>query len=220
MKNINLFDYKQELQRIAAQKLVVRAVEIVILAVFLITVYCGFQQIEIAYSKTELEKLEKQVKSLAAETTKIQSMKLQTKRVIEITEKIRELRAKQFQVTQVLEGLTLSIPDEIWLTSVKQLTLKEVVAMKGPIIFFADLKQRVPKKGKQAKKEGEKEDQPEFLEVRGRALGEHSNQIITSYVDILRKVSHFKGVSLHRIQRQLGEGGHVREFTLYIHRPA
>ncbi len=219
MKNINLFDYKQELQRIAAQKLVVRAVEIVILAVFLIIVYYGFQQIKIAYGEIELEKLEKQVKSLAAETTKIQSMKLQTKRVIEITEKIRELRAKQFQVTQVLEGLTLSIPDEIWLTSVKQLTLKEVIAMRGPIIFFGDLQQRAPKKGKRAKKKTKKEDQSEFLEVRGRALGEHSNRIITGYVDILRKVSHFKGVSLHRIQRQLGEADPVSEFTLYIHRP-
>ncbi len=152
MKNINLFDYKQELKRVATQKRVVWAVEIVMLAVFLIIVYCGFQQVEIAYSETELEKLETRVKSLAAETTKIQSMKMQAKRVTEITEKIRGLRAKQFQVTQVLEGLTLSIPDEVWLTSVRQLTLKDVVSMKGPIIFFGDLQQRMPKKGKRGKK--------------------------------------------------------------------
>ena len=219
MKNINLFDYKQELKRIATQKRVVWAVEIVMLAVFLIIVYCGFQQVEIAYSKTELEKLETRVKSLAAETTKIQSMKMQAKRVTEITEKIRELRAKQFQVTQVLEGLTLSIPDEVWLTSVRQLTLKDVVSMKGPIIFFGDLQQRMPKKGKRGKKKRKKEDRSEFLEVRGRALGEHGNRIITGYVDGLRKVSHFKGVSLHRIQRLLGEADPVSEFTLYIHRP-
>ena len=220
MKDINLFDYKQELQRIATQKLMVRAAKIVILTVFLIIVYLGYQEIEIAYGEIELEKLEQRVKALSGETYKIQSIKLQTTRVNEITEEIRRLRSEQFQVTQVLEGLTLSIPDKIWLTSVKQLTLKEVINLKGPIIFFSDLKRLVPKNGRQAGENGKGEDPSEFLEVRGRVLGEHSNRIITSYVDSLRKVPQFKGVSLHRIQRRLGEDDPVREFTLYIHRPA
>ena len=147
MISINLLDYKQELERIAMQKIVVNAIGSVLVFILLIGAYWGFQKIEIKYRTAELKEIEVQVRKLTSQTTEIQSMKLQTKRTAKIIKKINELRLNQFQVTQILEDLILPVPDEIWLTSVKQLGLREVKGKQVPMIFIGN-----PEKIKSKKK--------------------------------------------------------------------
>ena len=78
MISINLLDYKQELRKIAMQKIIINAMGSVLFFIFLIVAYWCFQKIEIKYRTNELKQLEGQVRELTAQTTKIQSMKLQS----------------------------------------------------------------------------------------------------------------------------------------------
>ena len=218
MIDLNLLDYKQELKKIAMQKIIINAIGSVLFLIFLIVTYWCFQKIEIKYRANELKLLEGQVRKLTTQTTKIQSMKLQAKRTAKIIKKINELRANQFQVTQILEDLILPVPDEIWLTSVRQLGIKEIKGKKIPLIFIGD-----PKKIKTKKKsnKSKKKIQPkqEFLEVRGRLFGKHSDETIVRYIDRLRDSSSFDKVFLHQTSQQQNKTEAVRDFTFYVYMP-
>ena len=218
MIDINLLDYKQELKKIAMQKIIINAIGSVLFLIFLIVTYWCFQKIEIKYRANELKLLEGQVRKLTTQTTKIQSMKLQAKRTAKIIKKINELRANQFQVTQILEDLILPVPDEIWLTSVRQLGIKEIKGKKIPLIFIGDPKQiKTKKKSNKSKKKIQPEQ--EFLEVRGRLFGKHSDETIVRYIDRLRDSSSFDKVFLHQTSQQQNKTEAVRDFTFYVYMP-
>ena len=140
MISINLLDYNGEVKKIAIQKVVVNAIGAIFAVIILIVVYWCFLKIETKYRDTELKELEGQVRKLSAQTTEIQSMKLHAKRTSEIIKKIGVLRSNQFQVTQILEDLIFAVPNEIWLTSVKQLGLKEIQNKNIPVIFIGNPK--------------------------------------------------------------------------------
>ena len=218
MIDINLLDYKQELKKIAMQKIIINATGLVLFLIFLIVTYWCFQKIEIKYRANELKLLEGQVRKLTTQTTKIQSMKLQAKRTAKIIKKINELRANQFQVTQILEDLILPVPDEIWLTSVRQLGIKEIKGKKIPLIFIGDPKQiKTKKKSNKSKKKIQPKQ--EFLEVRGRLFGKHSDETIVRYIDRLRDSSSFDKVFLHQTSQQENKTEAVRDFTFYVYMP-
>jgi len=218
MIDINLLDYKQELKKIAMQKIIINATGLVLFLIFLIVTYWCFQKIEIKYRANELKQLEGQVRKLTTQTTKIQSMKLQAKRTAKIIKKINELRANQFQVTQILEDLILPVPDEIWLTSVRQLGIKEIKGKKIPLIFIGDPKQiKTKKKSNKSKKKIQPKQ--EFLEVRGRLFGKHSDETIVRYIDRLRDSSSFDKVFLHQTSQQENKTEAVRDFTFYVYMP-
>ena len=218
MIDINLLDYKQELKKIAMQKIIINAIGSVLFLIFLIVTYWCFQKIEIKYRANELKLLEGQVRKLTTQTTKIQSMKLQAKRTAKIIKKINELRANQFQVTQILEDLILPVPDEIWLTSVRQLGIKEIKGKKIPLIFIGDSKQiKTKKKSNKSKKKIQPKQ--EFLEVRGRLFGKHSDETIVRYIDRLRDSSSFDKVFLHQTSQQQNKTEAVRDFTFYVYMP-
>ena len=218
MIDINLLDYKQELKKIAMQKIIINAIGSVLFLIFLIVTYWCFQKIEIKYLANELKLLEGQVRKLTTQTTKIQSMKLQAKRTAKIIKKINELRANQFQVTQILEDLILPVPDEIWLTSVRQLGIKEIKGKKIPLIFIGDSKQIKTKK-KSNKSKTKIQPKQEFLEVRGRLFGKHSDETIVRYIDRLRDSSSFDKVFLHQTSQQQNKTEAVRDFTFYVYMP-
>ena len=218
MIDINLLDYKQELKKIAMQKIIINAIGSVLFLIFLIVTYWCFQKIEIKYRANELKLLEGQVRKLTTQTTKIQSMKLQAKRTAKIIKKINELRANQFQVTQILEDLILPVPDEIWLTSVRQLGIKEIKGKKIPLIFIGDPKQiKTKKKSNKSKKKIQPKQ--EFLEVRGRLFGKHSDETIVRYIGRLRDSSSFAKVFLHQTSQKQAGIEAVRDFTFYVYMP-
>ena len=218
MISVNLLDYKQELRKIAMQKIIINAIGSVLFLIFLIVTYWCFQKIEIKYRANELKQLEGRVQELTAQTTKIQSMKLQAKRTEKIIKKINELRANQFQVTQILEDLILPVPDEIWLTSVRQLGIKEIKGKKIPVIFIGDPKKMKTKK-KLNKSKNKAQSKQEFLEVRGRLFGKHSDETIVRYIGRLRDSSSFVKVFLHQTSQQQAGTEAVRDFTFYVYMP-
>ena len=218
MISVNLLDYKQELKKITMQKIIINAIGSVLFLIFLIVTYWCFQKIEIKYRANELKQLEGRVRELTAQTTKIQSMKLQAKRTEKIIKKINELRANQFQVTQILEDLILPVPDEIWLTSVRQLGIKEIKGKKIPVIFIGDPK-KIKTKKKLNKSKNKTRSKQEFLEVRGRLFGKHSDETIVSYIDRLRDSSSFVKVFLHQTSQKQAGTKAVRDFTFYVYMP-
>ena len=218
MISVNLLDYKQELRKIAMQKIIINAIGSVLFLIFLIVTFWCFQKIEIKYRANELKQLEGRVQELTAQTTKIQSMKLQAKRTEKIIKKINELRTNQFQVTQILEDLILPVPDEIWLTSVRQLGIKEIKGKKIPVIFIGDPKKMKTKK-KLNKSKNKAQSKQEFLEVRGRLFGKHSDETIVRYISRLRDSSSFVKVFLHQTSQQQTGTEAVRDFTFYVYMP-
>ncbi|MCH8157259.1 MAG: hypothetical protein IID18_05835, partial [Nitrospinae bacterium] len=108
MISINLHDYREELKKIAIQKLVVKAVAVVIVAIMLILGHWQLEQIKLDAVKTEIAELEKQTRALEGQVQVVKKMKTRTKRAREIINRIGALRAEQFQVTQILDELTLS----------------------------------------------------------------------------------------------------------------
>ena len=218
MISINLLDYEQGLKKVAMQKIIINTIGAVLFFIFLMVGYWCFQKIEIRYRANELKQLEGQVRGLTTETTKIQSMKLQAKRTKKIIKKINELRANQFQVTQILEDLILPVPDEIWLTSVRQLGVKEVKGKKIPLIFIGDPKKMRSEK-KSNKSNNKVRSKQEFLEVRGRLFGKHSDETIVRYIDRLRDSSSFAKVFLHQTSQQQTGTKAVRDFTFYVYMP-
>jgi Tfp pilus assembly protein PilN len=218
MITLNLLDYKQELKKIAMQKIIINAIGSVLFFIFLMVIYWCFQKMEINYRTNELMELEGQVKELTVQTTKIQSMKLQAKRTEKIIKKINELRANQFQVTQVLEDLILPVPDEIWLTSVRQVGAKEIKGKKIPLILIGDPKKLKTKK-KTIKSKNKIQSKQEFLEVRGRLFGKHSDETIVNYIDRLRDSSSFVKVFLHQTSQGQTETKAVRDFIFYVYMP-
>jgi len=162
------------------------------------------------------------VRKLTAQTTKIQSMKLQAKRTEKIIQKINKLRANQFQVTQILEDLILPVPDEIWLTSVRQLGIKEIEGKKIPVVFIGDPKKiKTKNKSKKRSNKSKKnfQSKQEFLEVRGRLFGKHSDETIVRYIGRLRDSPSFAKVFLHQTSQRQTETEAVRDFTFYVYMP-
>ena len=201
--DINFLDYRQELQRIAIQKIIVKAIAIIFGASFIILFYWGYQQIKIEFSQIELEKLETKVKSLSAATAKVQAMKLKTKHVVESIKDISRFRNNQLQVLQILEGITLSVPKGVWLTKIEQLSFDKLSSVKGISAFIS--KPKIEEKGEK-----------KILKVQGNMLKSATSNPLTTYIKALRKINHFKKVHLQKINLQSNMNLAALNFTLYI----
>ena len=104
---------------------------------------------------------------------------------------------------QILEGLTLSIPNGIWLTKIEQLSFEKISNDKGVLTFFR-------------KPENANDIGGRFLKVHGNVLRSAAGNPLTTYVKILREVSHFKKVYLHKISAKLDKNVAVINFALHI----
>ena len=201
--DINFLDYRQELQKIAIQKLIVKAVAIIFLTSLAILSYWGYQQIKIKFSEIELEKLETRVKSLSAAAAEVQRMKLNIKHANESIKEISRVRKNQLQVLQILEGLTLSLPDGIWLTKIEQSSFDKISSIKGISAFLDEPK--IAEKGER-----------KILKVQGNVLKSAAGNPLTRYIKILRKINYFKKVHLQKINLQSNMTLSTFHFTLYI----
>jgi len=201
--DINFLDYRQELQRIAIQKLIVKAVAIIFLTSCAILSYWGYQQIRIKFSEIELEKLDTRIKSLSAAAAEVQRMKLNIKHAKASIVEISKVRNNQLQVLQILEGLTRSIPNGIWLTKIEQSSFDKISSIKG-ISAFID-KPKIEEKG-----------ESKILKVQGNVLKRAAGNPLTNYIKTLRKIRHFKKVHLQKINLQSSLNLNAFNFTLYI----
>ena len=221
--DINLLDHKQELKKISIQKIIINATGLVFFSIFIIFTYWCYQKIGNHYRANELKQLKDQILKLTAQTTKVKSMQLQTNRIERVIKKIHELRGNQFQVAQILEDLILPVPDEIWLTSLRQLGAKEIKRKNIPMILIGnpkEIKKNKNQNKKKLRKSGNKiQSKQEFIEIRGRLFGKHSDETIFRYIDRLRDSSSFKKIFLHQTNQQENESEAMRDFTIYIYMP-
>jgi hypothetical protein len=74
-------------------------------------------------------------------------------------------------------------------------------------------------KKKSNKSKNKAQSKQEFLEVRGRLFGKHSDETIVRYIGRLRDSSSFAKVFLHQTSQQQTETKAVRDFTFYVYMP-
>ena len=215
MITVNFYNPNSVLKKISIQKLMVQAVTMIFFSIFIIFAYWGIQQIIITYNKAELKKIEGQVKALAPETTAIQSMKQQTNQIKNKIHEIDQLRARQFQVTEILENLILPIPDDVWLTSIKQIKQEDIIRRQIPLTSISSLN-KIKSKHKNNKKIPQGES-GKYLEIQASVLGRYSDKTIIDYLDNLREAPIFNEVLLHKINGQLIGVNPIREFIFFIY---
>ena len=86
------------------------------------------------------------------------------------------------------------------------------------MIFIGDPKKMKTKK-KSNKSKNKAQSKQEFLEVRGRLFGKHSDETIVRYIGRLRDSSSFVKVFLHQTSQQQAGTKAVRDFTFYVYMP-
>lgn len=211
MIRINLYDYREEIKRIAVQKQVIKAASIV-LGAFLLIVASGLIEIvQLDMVEAEVATLDKQIKALDSKVKEVRKMKSRRLRMNQIVAGIESLRNKQMQATRIFSDLNLNVPDSVWLTSITQRTKRDLEKKKVPTIFVQDS----AKKGKKRKRK--KQNLPyEFLEIRGQALEDHA---VATYIEYLESIPYFKVVFLYQTKQVMIGLTPVREFTIYCYMP-
>ncbi len=216
MIKINLHDYREELQRIVIQKHVCMASAIVMLALAGIGTIWMYQDYRLTSTQMEVAALDQKVAALEGTVRVVKSMQAKQKRVETILTGIEQLRTSQMQATEILADLNQRLPEEIWLTGIKQNRRSDLQRNKIPTIFFADSSSDKKKKKKKKKEKNAGQEAQEFIVITGQAL---EDQAVARFVDRLEMIPYFKMVFLYKTeQKQIGQTK-VREFEIYCYMP-
>ena len=215
MIKINLYDYREELKRIEIQKQVVKAGSVVILSVFLTLSWWMWEKNRITTVQMEVADLNQKVGALEGTVRVVKSMQAKQKRVETILAGIDHLRTNQMQATEILSDLNRGLPEEIWLTGIKQSRKSDLTNEKIPTIFLNDKSK--PKKAKKANKKSKAKSEPhEFIVITGHAL---EDQAVARFVDRLESIPYFKLVFLYKTEQKLIGTTKVRQFVIYCYMP-
>lgn len=215
MIKINLFDYREELNRALIQKRVLKSASIVFAVLFMILFSWLVEKSRISAVDMEVRGLEQQVNALQGTVNRVKAMLVKQKRVGHIITGIEKLRNDQFQATQVLFDVNRGVPEQIWLSNIIQKSTSELVKMKVPTILFDDTDKKKPENNKR-KKPPNKDDPKEFIEISGHAL---EDQAVARFVERLEEIHYFKMVFLFKTERSLIGKTPVRKFTIYCYMP-
>ena len=150
MITINLYDYKTLVRDVGIQKnltWVAMGVTISSLLCFMIWI---FQNILIGGLGSDLAELETQVATATPDYNVVQKMKAQKKKYGEIITGIDKLRSGQAHTTEFLEDMGRAIPEGVWLKSVQQMDMEEIMKEKIPFLFISyDTKSKKKGEGRQ-----------------------------------------------------------------------
>ncbi len=217
MIKINLHDYREELQRIEIQKHVLKAGYIMMLALCLVCLHWMWQKNELTMTQMEVQALDQKVSALEGTVRMVKGMQAKQKRVDTILAGIDNLRTSQMQATEILSDLNQELPEEIWLTGIKQSNRAELARNKIPTIFFADASKDSKKKKKKKSKKKKKGNEPqEFIVITGQAL---EDQAVARFVDRLELIPYFKMVFLYKTEQKTIGKTKIREFEIYCYMP-
>ncbi|MDH5762849.1 MAG: hypothetical protein OEZ51_07700 [Nitrospinota bacterium] len=212
MITINLYDYKTIVRDVNIQKQLTMVVAVGMVTFLL---GCGiwmFQKMWIWKIEGELTEVESQVAAATPDYQAVQKLKKQQKKYTEIITGIDTLRANQAPTTQLLEDIGLAVPEGIWLTSIEQLEMDDVVKLKVPFLFidYEDTKN----KGK--KKSPKKEEGPQdvFIKLSGKGK---NDQPIVHLLEQLRTLDYIDAVVLHSSKREWLENVPIQQFEIYCH---
>jgi len=203
MIKINLHDYREELKRSTIQKQVLMSASLVMVFVFMILFSWLIEKSRISKVDMEVKDLQQQVSALQGEVNLVRTMQARQKRVGVILTGIENLRANQMPATQTLFDVNLSVPDEIWLTKITQMSKQDLVKERVPTIFIDNLATKSAKK--------------EFIQLEGHAL---EDDAVARFVERLEEIPYFKMVFLYKTEQTSIGKTKVRKFSIYCYMPA
>lgn len=212
MITINLYDYKRIIRDVGIQKQLA-----MVAAVGMITILIGggiwmFQKMWIWKIESDLAEVTTQVAAATPDYNAVQKLKKQQGQYKKIITGIDKLRSNQARTTEFLEDMGRAVPEGVWLTSVKQMDLKEIKRKKVPFLFISyddPTKKKRKKKGKQGGESGDK-----FIELKGVGI---DDQPIVHLLEQLRALSYIDAVVLSKSERQWMENQPVQKFRVYLH---
>ena len=132
MIKINLHDYREEIKRSTIQKHVLMSASLAASCVFLILISFLFEKSRVSKVDMEVRGLKVQVNALQVEVNQVRTMQSKQQRVETILTGIENLRANQMPATQTLYDVNLSVPNEIWLTKITQMSKQELTSKNVP----------------------------------------------------------------------------------------
>ena len=215
MIKINLHDYREELKRLAIQKQVLISASIVMVFAFMILGSWLIDKSRISRVDMEVKDLQQQVSVLQGEVNLVRGMQAKQKRVGTILTGIENLRANQMPATQILYDVNLSVPDEIWLTKITQMSKADLTKEKVPTIFIDTVASKEAKN--KSKKTNAKTSNKEFLKIEGHAL---EDDAVARFVERLEEIPYFKLVFLYKTEQTLIGKTKVRKFSIFCYRPS
>ncbi len=215
MIKINLHDYREELKRLAIQKQVLISASIVMVFVFMILGSWLIDKSRISRVDMEVKDLQQQVSVLQGEVNLVRGMQAKQKRVGTILTGIENLRANQMPATQILYDVNLSVPDEIWLTKITQMSKADLTKERVPTIFIDTVASKEAKN--KSKKTNAKTSNKEFLKIEGHAL---EDDAVARFVERLEEIPYFKLVFLYKTEQTLIGKTKVRKFSIFCYRPS
>jgi hypothetical protein len=166
----------------------------------------------ISNTKTELAEVQAQVAAATPDYNAVQKLKKEQTHYMKIITGIDKLRSDQSRTTEFLEDMGGAVPEGVWLTSIKQMRMKEIKEAKIPFLFIdyeAD-----KKKKRKRKKKGEKEPTDKFVELMGVGKGDQS---IVQFLEQLRAIPYIDAVVLSNSERTWMENQPVQKFSVYCH---
>jgi Tfp pilus assembly protein PilN len=142
-------------------------------------------------------------------------MQTKQKRVETILTGIESLRANQMPATQTLYDVNLSVPENIWLTKITQMSKADLTQGNVPTIFIDSSAQK--SKNKRGNTNKSKLKTKEFIMLEGHAL---EDDAVAQFVEQLEEIPLFKMVFLYKTEQTLIGKTKVRKFSIYCYMPA
>ncbi len=210
MIRINLIDYNKIVRQVVIQKQLTTSVSVIFAFIAICGVNWVFETASIANLKDDVREIEVEVAQLDPKYKKVQRLKKQESKLNKIITGIDQLRTKRSRTTEILDDVGQSIPEDIWLKTIDQLTSKEVKAKRIPFVFLENKKSKPidPK----SKNQASGDDQ--FIEIKG--LGK-SDQSVVNFLDQLKGVPYLDHVLLFSTKEIWIGLNPIREFTIYCH---
>ena len=208
MITINLYDYKKIVRDVGIQKQL-SMVAAGTLIVFLIC--CGvwmFQKMLIWNVESELAEVQAKVVAATPDYNAVQQLKKQQGKYTKIITGIDKLRSDQARTTDFLEDMGQSVPEGVWLTSIKQMTMKDIKSKRIPFLFITYGKNaaRVPKK--------DEVSDDKFVELKGVGM---DDQAVVHFLEQLRALPYIDAVVLNKSNRKWMGEHPVNNFDIYCH---
>ncbi len=216
MIKINLFDYREELNKSAIQKRALTSLSIISTVLVVILFSWMYEKSRISTVAMEVRELEQQVNSLQSTVNLVKSMQSKQRRVGTILTGIEGLRNDQLPATQILFDVNRGVPETIWLTNITQKSASDLEKMKVPSILFDDVDKKISK-NKKVRKAARNSEPKEFIQISGHAL---EDQAVARFVEQLEEIPYFKMVFLYKTEQTLVGKTPVRKFTIYCYMSA
>jgi len=211
MININLLDYKRIAREVTIQKQLTSSVGIILLVIVMCGLHWMFQAAQIGTLEGEIAEVEAQVAELSAEYNQVQTLRDQHGKLTTIITGIDDLRSRRSRTTEILEDVGRSLPEDIWLEKMDQMTLQEINNKRIPFIFLSQADKKA-QKGKGKKGQNQSNDQ--FFELKGKA---RTDQSVVHFLEQLRAIPYLDHVLLYSTKHELIGFEEVRRFVIYCH---